>query len=195
MIRHFRYSVLAVLFSVLSLGSAPASSQDAGGYVGFNFGQSKVTDFDCTGATTCDDKDTAFSIFGGYQFNRNFAVEFAYTDLGQTSASAPGASARFEVSGIEVTGVGIIPINQDFSLYGKLGIFLWDLDVAATLGPLSGTLSEDGTDLTYAIGFRYSFAKNLALQAQWQRYKDIGDSATTGQSDVDAISLGLLFRF
>lgn len=131
------------------------------------------------------------SIFGGYQFNKNFAVEAGYTDLGKASASVPGLSASFEVSGIEISAVGIFPINPQWSIYGKLGMFMWDLDVKSNIG----NLSEDGADLTYAIGVRWSFAKNLSLQAQWQRYKDIGDDATTGKSDVDMLSLGLLFRF
>ena len=184
--------ILAALVSVLSLGSAPALSQDTGFYAGASFGQTKIKDFDCTGTTSCDDKDTGMSIFGGYQFTKNFAVEGGYTDLGKASQSAGGLSASFEASGFEISAVGIFPINPQWSVYGKLGMFMWDLDVKTNFG---GNLSEDGTDLTYGIGVRWSFAKNLAAQLQWQRYKDIGDDATTGKSDVDMLSVGLLFRF
>lgn len=184
--------VIVALVSVLTLGSAPALSQDTGFYVGASFGQTKVKDFDCSGTTSCDDKDTGMSIFGGYQFNNNFAVEAGYTDLGKASQSAGALSASFESSGIEISAVGIFPINPQWSVYGKLGMFMWDLDVKTNF---SGNLSEDGTDLTYGIGVRWSFAKNLAVQLQWQTYKDIGDDATTGKSDVDMLSVGLLFRF
>jgi OOP family OmpA-OmpF porin len=179
--------IVVALVSVLSLGSTPALSQDQGFYAGVNFGQSKL-DVCVPGLTTCDDKDTALSIFGGYQFNRNFGLEIAYTDLGQASISGPGGAVKFEATGFEFSAVGTLPINQQFSIYGKLGFFMWDAEAKGNLVGLPFSGSDDGTDLTYAIGVRWSFAKNLALQAQWQRY-DVSDS------DVDVIGVGLLFRF
>lgn len=197
--RQIGRSILVALFTVLSAGSGTASSQDVGFYAGFNFGQSRADDVDCTGTTACDDKDTAFSIFAGYQVNQNFGVEFGYVDLGRASLDVPGfgglVAIRFESTGFEVSGVGIIPINQQLSFYGKLGLFLWDLDVRATGSGGTAALSEDGTDLTFALGARYSLMRNVALHVQWQRYKDIGDASTTGQSDIDVIGAGLLFRF
>jgi OOP family OmpA-OmpF porin len=180
-----RYLVLGALFSTLTLASAPAFSQaqDQGFYVGANFGQSKAKDF-CAGTTSCDDSDTALSIFGGYQFNKNFGVEIAYTDLGKFSGSAPGITATVEATGFEFSAVGIFPINPQWSLYGKLGFFMWDADLKSNLG----NLSDDGTDLTYALGVRWNLTKNLTVQAQWQRY-DVSDG------DVDVLGIGVLFRF
>jgi OOP family OmpA-OmpF porin len=186
--RQFRYLILAMLFSALSLGSAPASSQDAGLYAGFNFGQSKVRNL-CEGLTNCDDKDTALSIFAGYQVNRNFGVEFGYADLGKFSGSVPGISVTGEVTGFELSAVGTLPIDQKFALYGKLGFFMWDVDVRGSAGGFGFSGSDDGTDPTLAIGARYSFTRNVAMQVQWQRYFDVGDS------DIDVIGVGLLFRF
>jgi len=184
--RHIGRFVLVALVSVLSLGSAPALSQDQGFYAGVNLGQSKLKDA-CAGlpaGVSCDDSDTALSIFGGYQFNKHFGAEIAYTDLGQAKASGGGVSASVEATGFEFSAVGTLPLTQQFSLYGKLGFFMWDADVKSNVG-ISG--SDDGTDLTYAIGVRWNFAKNLALQAQWQRY-DVSD-------DVDVLGVGILFRF
>lgn len=190
--RQIGHFILVALVSMLSLGSAPAFSQEQGFYAGFNFGQSKVRDA-CSGGTACDDTDTAFSVFGGYQFNRNFGLEFAYTDLGKATESGVvfglPVSASVEASGFEFSGVGTIPVNQQFALYGKVGIFLWDADLKGTVGGTPVSVSDDGADLTFAIGARFSFTKNLAMQVQWQRYMDVGDF------DVDVIGVGLLFRF
>ena len=116
--------IFAALVSVLTLGSVPAMAQDTGFYAGFGFGQSKVKDVCVPGLTTCDDTDTALSIFGGYQFNRNGAVEIAYTDLGKTRFSGPGGSVSIDASGFEFSAVGTIPLNQQFALYGT-----WTADV------------------------------------------------------------------
>jgi OOP family OmpA-OmpF porin len=188
---HFRQIILAALFAVLSLGSVPAFSQDQGFYAGLNFGQSKLKDA-CSGGTICDDKDTALSIFAGYQLNRNFGFEFAYTDLGKATESGlfggVPVTASLEATGFEFSAVGTIPINQQFSLYGKLGFFMWDADLKGTVGGIPVSVSDDGTDLTIAIGARFSFTKNFAMQVQWQRYE-------LDDFDVDVIGVGILFRF
>jgi OOP family OmpA-OmpF porin len=59
---------------------------DAGWYVGAALGQDQL-DLDCTGATACDDKDSSWKVFAGYHFNRSFAVEVGYGDLGKATAS------------------------------------------------------------------------------------------------------------
>ena len=55
-----------------------------GWYIGGAFGQTEVA-LDCAGTTACDDSDSGWKIFAGYQFNRNFAVELGYGDLGRSS--------------------------------------------------------------------------------------------------------------
>jgi len=183
----------------LGVASAPAlSQQETGWYAGLSVGQSKAKDA-CTGTAftgiTCDDSDTAFSIFGGYQVNRNLGLELGYVDLGEATASGLGATASAKSKGFELLGVGTYPINQQFDVYGKLGFFRWDLDLSASGPGGSISLSESGTDLTYGFGVKYSFTKNVGMRVQWQRYNDIGKEATTGTSDVDVISVGVVFKF
>ena len=191
MYRQSRFLILAILFSALSLASAPTLSQDTGHtglYAGFGLGKSKVRDL-CEGLTNCDDKDTALNIFAGYQANRNFGVELGYAELGKFSGSVPGISVTGEVTGFELSAVGTLPIDEKFALYGKLGFFMWDVDVRGSAGGFGFSGSDDGTDPTIAIGARYSLTRNVAMQVQWQRYFDIGDS------DLDVVGVGLLFRF
>src|SRR5574341_1102866 len=83
------------------MGASTAVAQDQGWYAGATFGQSKFKDA-CQGVPNCDDNDTAWRILGGYQFTKNWAVEFGYTDLGEASAS--GASV--EATAFEVVAVG-----------------------------------------------------------------------------------------
>ena len=63
-------------------------SRDAGFYIGGALGQSSF-DVECARTTSCDDSDSSWKIFGGYQFNKHFALEFGYADLGETTASVP----------------------------------------------------------------------------------------------------------
>ena len=144
--------------SPAALAQAPA---DVGWYVGASLGQTEVN-LDCAGTTACDDKDNSWKIFAGYQFNRNFALEFGYTDLGEVTASTPAigfippASVAIESTVWELVAVGMLPLAERFSLYGKLGLYRADTDIEVNFVSLgSVTDSDSNTDLTFGIGVRF----------------------------------------
>ena len=92
----------------LTIIAAPlASAQDSGWYLGANVGQSKskIDDGQITNSllsgglvtTSISDRDhdTGFKVFGGYQFNKYFAFEGGYFDLGKfgfTSNTPPAGT-------------------------------------------------------------------------------------------------------
>ncbi|HEX6156074.1 MAG TPA: outer membrane beta-barrel protein [Burkholderiales bacterium] len=183
--------------------ATPAWSQDAGFYLGASIGQSKAKDTcDDSGAFSCDDTDTAWKIFAGYQFNRHFAVEAGYTDLGEVSLSAASATSSvrgtIELSAFELMAVGSFPVVDRFSLYGKLGLYRAETEqkLQVTLGSLtvSDNKTEKNADLTFAFGARFDITRNLGVRAEWQRYLDVG-GGEIGEDDVDVLSVGLLYRF
>lgn len=186
---------------MLSLASAmvvaaPAFAQDQGWYVGATIGQSKQKDA-CEGASglgiSCDDKDNAWRILGGYQFNKNLAVELGYTDAGEASASGGGLNVAVSGKIWEVVAVGSWPFAQNFSAYGKLGLYRGDSDLTTNVPGFSNE-SESNTDLTYGIGVRWDFAKNLGARLEYQIYKDMG-GGNIGEGDVDVISVGVIWKF
>ena len=81
----------------------------SGGYGGINIGQS-VADIDhgrinsgllsggfTTTAITDDKRDTGYKLYGGYQFNKYFALEAGYFDLGKfefTATTVPAGTLR-----------------------------------------------------------------------------------------------------
>ena len=174
-----------------------AFAQDPRGYVGASVGQSSFRD-GCTGlaaGVSCEDRDTAIGAFVGLQFNTNFGVELGYTDLGSVTASGFGITGDVKAKGIEFSAVGTAPINEQFSVYGKLGFFRWDVDAQAQGFGVGATRSDSGTDLTYAVGVQYNVTKTVGVRAQYQRYNDLGNEATTGTSDADFIGVGIVFKF
>ena len=83
-----------ILGTVLALGlvaAAPAAAQDSGVYLGASLGTGESTSV-CEGIVgSCDDNDTAYRLFGGYQMNRNFAWELGYASLGDEEAEEVAA--------------------------------------------------------------------------------------------------------
>lgn len=189
--------------SALAQRATPPSGQELGFYAGAALGQAKAQDFCDTiigGGFTggCDDKDTAWKIFGGYQFHRNIAVELGYVDMGEITASGTRlglpASGSAEVTGIEFVALGIIPFTPQFSGFVKAGGFRWDVDTS-TAGAAEPRGSDDGVDFTYGLGVRYDFTRNLAARLEFQRYNNVGETNTTGQSDVNLWAIGLMYKF
>jgi OmpA-OmpF porin, OOP family len=179
-----------------SIGMAQGmAGADSGWFVGGSFGQSKL-DCDTSGVpgASCDDSDTAWRVFGGYQINRHFAVELGYSTLGEATASAPGITATVEAKAFDLVAVGILPINQQFSVFGKLGMYQADSDLSSNT-PLIGSASDKNTDVTYGVGLQYDFGKNLGLRGEWQQYKKVGSDQVGGDGDVDVFSIGVLWKF
>jgi OOP family OmpA-OmpF porin len=176
------------IFSITALGafSAPVAAQDTGFYVGGSLGQSKFDGVCLSGLTSCDEKDNSWKVFGGYQLNRNFAIELGYTDLGQANVRGPGGTASVEATALEFMAVGMLPVADRLSVYGKLGVYRGEIEARNSLG---FSASDDGTELTFAFGARYDFTRNLAVRAEWQQYKDFSDI------DINVLSVGILYRF
>ena len=183
--------VLAVL-AALAI-SVPAFAADTGGYLVGMVGQTKVKDIDTTGLTnvSVDDKDTGFKLGGGYAFHRNFGVEATYVGLGKASASAGGQTVEFKSSGIAVVAVGMLPVTNQVTLLGRLGF------IDATVKATAPGASEKSTKVrtTFGIGASYSFTPQFAVRGDFDRYSKLGDDATTGESDVDMLSIGVVYKF
>jgi OOP family OmpA-OmpF porin len=181
-------------FAVLGLASAmlvagPALAQDTGFYAGIHIGMSDLGGA-CNGVpggVSCDEEDSAWKILGGYQFNKNLAVELGYANLGEASASGAGVTANVEVTAWDLVAVGSLPLMDRLSGYGKLGLFKADAELTSNVG-VSDDDSETG--ITFGLGLRYDFTRNLGVRAEWQRYQEVGDDL-----DVDVMSVGVIWKF
>ena len=188
-------SALALVGLVAAMAVAlPAAAQmgrDSGFYIGGSIGGSKAKDF-CSslggGATSCDEKDTAWRLLAGYQINRNFAIEAGYHDLGKFSTTGPAADV--DANAWELVGIGAIPVGA-LSFYGKLGVFRGE---AKGGGAAAGTKETNGA-VTFGLGLQYDITRQFGLRGEWQRYPKLGGGNFGGDTDVDVFSLGALFRF
>lgn len=186
--------LLAVAMFAFAVVSTPALSQDAGWFIGGTGGAVDAKQ-GCPGGPiagfSCDDTSTGWRAFGGYRFNPYFGYEIGYADLGKITQTLAGfAPATFESTAIDVVLFVALPIGQDFSFFVKGGVFRWDVD-----SPGFATTSSHGEDTTYGFGMHYNLTRNLALRLEYQKYNDVGDTATTGQTHIDVTSVGLVLKF
>ncbi|HEY5803808.1 MAG TPA: outer membrane beta-barrel protein [Lysobacter sp.] len=151
-------ALIAVLAGAAAFG---AQAADKGFYAGAGVGQSYVDE------GNYDDEDTAFSLFGGYQFNRYFGLEAGYADFGKLEPRGNGA--ELEASSVYLTAVGTVPITDKFSVYGKAGFQRWDLDTA--IPSVVGNTDDSGSDPTYGVGVQYAFTDHIALRGEYSRFE------------------------
>lgn len=180
-------SLVAVLFlSVLGLIAPFSHAAEPGFYLGGSIGQTSADI--CDGLSGCDDEDTGFKIFGGYSFNKNFAIEGGYFNPGESRVSGPGGFLSIEGSSIFVDAVGIIPLNEKFSLLGKIGLQRWEAEAKGVVLGAPVSESDDGTDLKFGLGAQFDITQNFGARVEWERF-DFDDT------DIDFLSVGVLFRF
>ena len=183
--------------SVLALAASLAATQaSAQAFVGGSFGQSDIDEEITTAlidSGTVDAKDTGWKIFGGYMFNRHFGVEAAYLNLGEVSYSGtfgglPVTGGKVELTGFNIAALGSYPLSEQFSVFGKLGLFIWDAEASDTTGGAPFSATADGTDLSFGVGVNYNFTRNLGLRAEWEMFK-------TDEADATLLSIGAVWRF
>lgn len=147
-----------------------------------------------------DDTDTGYSAGIGYEFNKYVAIEAGYVNLGEASGTYSDGAGSITGSG-EGTGFYFgpklsLPITDAFSVFGKIGLFAWDLDAKASgtgaYAIPTTTANYDGTDIYFGLGLAYNITETLGVKAEWTRYNLDADGSDT---DVDFISAGLVFKF
>jgi len=188
----------------LALVSFNASAQ--GWMAGGSIGQAKQQDYDVGGLiATSDDTDTSYRLFGGYLVSPRQGVIASYIDLGTTRYAGPafgGFEDTLDAEGIDVSYMyGWAPGAQErVSLFGTLGVFVWDQDVNVSDATFSALYQDEGTSFSFGIGADVNFdaggTNAWSVHALWQVLKGVGDEGNSGhEEDRDVVSVGVSYFF
>jgi len=178
------------LLAMLIAGLAAASAVQAQWYVGGAVGQSDLKDDigALPSGVSADKRDTGYKLFGGYTVNRNLAVEAGYVDHGKFTLAGGGTAVGIKGYGFFADAVGLLPLNDAWTLRAKLGMFNGH---AKTFG-LSPNYSDSGTDWRYGLGASYALNNKVQVRGEWERSRY---RAWHERSDVDLLSIGLSYGF
>lgn len=214
--------IVALLGLVAGIYAGMAQSADSGFYSYLSAGQTKSdrkaeSDRALAGAgataftSNFDDTDTAYKLQVGYQFNKHFAVEGGYADLGKlvyssniTAPSSISGVITLKVDGWNLGVVGRLPFSDNVTGFAKLGAFAYNVDYACTR---TGTpcvypsRKVSGTSAHYGVGVDFNFASNWFARAEYEVYARVGDpmnadgTSGTTREDVNLASIGVGYRF
>lgn len=172
-----RFTVMLGLFAfITTLNTAQAVQSSF--YGGINIGSGDV---DVSGY---EDSDT-LSIYAGNKISQQMAFEFGYTDLGEFDVSG-FPDTKVEVTGFEFSVVGNMPMSSTLAFFGRLGMYLWDVE-----GTIFGVpVGEDsGTSVTFGFGLDINFNPNFGGRIAFQHYGDVSDA------DITNVSFGIFTSF
>ena len=208
-------SASTVIAALLLITSASAAADDAGWYLGGNLGQSSATidedkiraNLAASGLTMTsidsDERDFGYKVFGGYQFNRYFAIEGGYFDLGEfgftATTSPPGTlSGEMELTGMFVDPVLILPMTERFSALARIGFSSVEAESSfSATGSASAPPNREkrSSNYKYGVGLQYAVTERLGLRAEVERYRIDDAVGADNEGDLDLVSLGLVYRF
>lgn len=183
-----------LIFALIAGATAMSAAHAEGPYIGLGVASADHT-FNLGGASSTGSEGYKASakIFGGVELTPMFGIEAGYTDIRKsdhtfTVAGVPG-TATSDGSRSYLAGKATMPINEAFSVYGKLGAGYSKVNVNSATPLVSR--SDSKTELYGAIGGQYNINQKVALTMEYERYgktKDFGVKA-------DAITVGARYNF
>ena len=99
-----------------------------------------------------------------------------------------------EATAINFAVLGIIPASNTVDIFGKIGLAFWDAKLSAS-GTIAGSLDDDGTDIMFGAGVSFGVTDQFALRAEIEKFNNIGNDTTIGESSVMILSFGGVIYF
>jgi OOP family OmpA-OmpF porin len=201
--KHFLQSTFvnsAVVSSLLLAASGTAHAGER--YVFGGFGTSKYNgsvkgDIDnqltaggLTGVQSeLSESSTSYKLGVGFQFNKSFAVEGSYLDLGTLGYKATHSTGNFnldnKVAGFNISALGLFPINGEITAFGRVGWTMATVKGSATASGVSASASEDKNSSGFGAGVIYRLTDKLGLRLEWEKV----------YTDINLLSVGLQAKF
>ncbi len=164
-----------------------------------------------------------YSLTVGYKWMKYFATEISYIDLGNANYRATldcvalecagaatdtgSAKVQWDAKGWPVSALGIWPIDDSWSVFGRLGVFIGDVKATAKLvdsangdllcGPNTcarAHASDSSTQFIGGVGTDYNFMDTWTARLEWQAMPSLGND-DTGSGNWNNIQFSVLYNF
>ena len=191
-----------------SVGRAEEDPESIGTNFAVGFPPTGITHIDPT-RVDVDDSDVAWGVAVGYRINPYVAAEVEYLDFGTSHISEqynipftglPVTSVNFtrgyssHVKGPALTALGSLPLGKSWDVFLRAGVLFADREV--DIGPAIG-LSKNTFGSTVFLGgagVDWSFTSGWAVRAEYQRTGKLDTSFSAGGTDLEGVSLSVLYK-
>jgi hypothetical protein len=163
-------------------------------------------------SSSTTDSDIGYQATFGYRFNRFVAAELGLAQFGSLSSTARAdmdfgggfvpvsVKLNFSAGGPILAVVGILPINDKFELYGRLGYLFTssERELSSRVDGESGTFGSakgDSQNPVYGVGFAWHINQVYSIRGEFQKLDQLGQEDRTGAEDLTVLGLGIIVRF
>jgi len=164
--------LLILLFTFSLLGLQSVKSEEM--YIGIDYLNNKIDTGITNISSKLDDEDSGYSVYAGMPMSEEMDLEISYNDFGEASLSGVSGN-QFKIGAdtyefnataslaVKATSIGFaakpkMEIADGVTLYGKLGVHMWDSKLSITSTTATANADEDGTDVFYGAGVEVSLA-------------------------------------
>ncbi len=161
-----------------------------------------------------DNTDINYTASFGYRFHRFIAGELGLVQYGELASTGNAdmdfgngqgflptqLKYSFRVGGPLISVLGILPFNQKFEGYLRLG-YLFASSVREISSSVNGQGSigqdarGDSQHPVYGIGFGWNIDPMWTVRAEYQKLNDVGQKNRNGTENFETLSLGVVVRF
>ncbi len=185
--------LLSAFTAVTLCLSCAAQAQES--YVKFGVGQGHYK------MDGLDSNKTGVSLAFGQSLSENWGYEIGYMHFGKWAGSQTVGTVTDKVSfrtqSLYAAAVGTLPLNEYFSLFGKLGVAanytqgdFSSVDTALPANNFKASDSETKYKPMAGIGAAYHFDKQIAATIEYQYFGKV-----SGDLKIDAWTVGLKYGF
>lgn len=156
-----------------------------------------------------DGKGTSWKAIVGVQLGEYFAVEVAAAPGGDAEqrttltsfggAPIPPTALQIRYSTKDTftaSALGVLPLGK-LSPYAKVGLYTTKLEAKASAPTIGFSVDESVTSngTLFGLGIALRMHSSISARFEWERLRNVGKEGVIRESDVDVLSIGLLYRF
>jgi OOP family OmpA-OmpF porin len=128
---------------------------------------------------------TAFAVYGGYTLNPTVAFEAGYRSLMSETYKVGANSAELDAYALQLSAVFSLPVADQFSVYGRLGLNNLRATAKASVNGVKNSAKDNETKALFGVGARYALSQQVGLRVEFQK----------PASNVQVLAAGVDFRF
>jgi len=179
--------------AVLAPLQASATAPEENYYVGVTAAKGGTLNYrnPANGKTDSDDAGAVFKVYGGFALTDNVAWEVGYSQGGKArfdkAVLGTDSEPTFKASNLYLAGRVTHHFNDDWSVFGKLGVMRNRYESAAGPGTVSSTKPLLG------VGMAYNITQQVALTVE---YENMGRTRKDGVNiKQNSLQLGVKVGF
>lgn len=182
----------ATVFAGTQFESPSSKDFYVGGGIGYNLSDECANYEGANATVTCEygeDFPEVWKVYGGMKFSPSLALEVGYNDYGEASITASNGTTTEELSGelsaFTAAATYSMPVSDNFEVFGKAGLGLWNTEASYKGTSGSNTIEinaeDDGVAALLGAGATFKVTENIGIRGEYEYLTDVEvDMATVG---------------